>query len=987
MSVHCRLIGRVATGVIVSLALATTNVHAQDDLKAARERAHSLDASGKTTEAQEEFKRAIKLAEATYGAQSERTAYVMGDLANFYSNHDRYAESAAIHERVLKILESRLGTDHGNVGVCVHNLAKVYYSQARYAEAEVLLLRSLKIAESAAGGDPLTIAECLTGLGNLYDQQGRLAEAQPMYQRCVNIRRARLGTNHLLYGQALHNLATLYKSQGLYADAEPLLKENLRIQESKLGANDLDVAISLGGLADLYLVQERFDEAEPLYRRSLKIRETALGPDHYKVAEDLNDLAVLNKWKGNLGEAETLYQRSLAIKEAQLGAEHPLVAATLHNLAALYSAQNRFADAEPLAERSLKIRLAKFGSDHPEVALNYVNLARIQLCQDKLVAGAALMDRARRGVRRHVTRVLPMLNEKQQRDFLWHQDAGVFSEALSIGVRGADQQEIVRQSAEWLLNGKGVGHAALAQRALLTRDIRDPRSTQGANQLLSVRRQLANLSMSAPDAGQESSRATLMEQLVRQETELTQQLAASTGWAPDANDWVELAELQKSLPSDSLLVEIARLDLADFHADSTAQRPTHYFAWIIPATAQGELSIIDLGLADEIDSLLSKVREQLQGAAAADGLLVTEGEAAATAALDKDFRALAEKIWQPLAPYLTKAKELILSPDGDLWLVPWGALPVGEPGTDEVLLEKLGIRYTISGREAIGRQGQTVQTNVPVILANPNFNESAGDKRASIQAIFKVAPAAADNGVRGLTTRSLLPKVGALPGTAIEAAAIQPHLERYVGDRKPTLYAERYALESVAKKLRHPQVAVFATHGFFLADQRANQSLWSSGGGETRSAPDVDAAGKPLENPFLRCGLLLAGCNNREAAVGDDDGILTGMEIVSIDLRGTELVVLSACETGVGQVNNGDGVAGLRQAFQLAGAQAVVSTLWQIPDRESAQLMVRFFDNLAAGESKADALRNAQLTMIHARRERNGAAHPFFWAAYTLTGK
>lgn len=227
-----------------------------------------------------------------------------------------------------------------------------------------------------------------------------------------------------------------------------------------------------------------------------------------------------------------------------------------------------------------------------------------------------------------------------------------------------------------------------------------------------------------------------------------------------------------------------------------------------------------------------------------------------------------------------------------------------------------------------------------------------------------------------------LPKVNRLPYTAVEAQTILPSVEA-IAKAKPIVYTGEYALEGVFKKVTQPKMMILSTHGVFLPAKQ--NKLAGNSFASTPKQPGTELVG-PTDNPMLRCGLLLAGCNQRPFNTTDDDGILTGDEIMACNLRGTELVVLSACETGVGEVRNGDGVAGLRQAFQLAGAKAVVATLWVIDDRESAYFMREFFKHLDEKESPADAIRSAQLQRIEARRSRFGAAHPFYWAAWTLTG-
>jgi CHAT domain-containing protein len=262
--------------------------------------------------------------------------------------------------------------------------------------------------------------------------------------------------------------------------------------------------------------------------------------------------------------------------------------------------------------------------------------------------------------------------------------------------------------------------------------------------------------------------------------------------------------------------------------------------------------------------------------------------------------------------------------------------------------------------------------SAPAALADPDYGARPQTPERPGEAPLLVA--------RGLTSLTgSLPPFGRLPDAARAVRAVAPHLKAYAG-ADPALLLGDEATLSALQKLRSPRVLVLATHGFFLPEVPPPPERVEPLARAEARRPD-----NPLENPLLRSGLALAGANRRGPE--REGGLLTGLDAAALELRGCELVVLPACETTRGGVNQGDGVAGLFQAFQLAGARSVLATLWQVPAGDNASLLADFFDRLAKGDSRAEALRQAQLLRIKERRRRGGAAHPFYWAAFTLTGE
>jgi CHAT domain-containing protein/Tfp pilus assembly protein PilF len=944
-----------------------------------------LAAMGSYAEARSCYDQCLAIRQQVLGKKHPDTATVLYNLGALFQRMGKPAAARTYYEQALAIRREVLGEKHLDTATALEQLGVVLKWMGDYSAARPCLEQAVAIRREVLGEKNLDTAAALVNLGVLLHWMGDYAAARPYLESGLAIRQQLLGQKHRDTATALDSLGMLLLSIGDSADARRDIEQALAIRKEVLGDNHCDTASSFNNLGSVLQAARDYTGAMNYYRQALAIRSHALGETHPDTALSLTSLGDLMVIQGDYVAAYRYRAEALAIDKATLGEMHPTYSYSLFRLGVLLSAMGDYPAARSYYRQALAIQERVLGEQNPATAASLLSLGEVSAAQASWDEALKFMDQSRHATRQHVARSLPGMSAEEQFQFLHVRDEGSLHSALTLGMLRRAAPRACELSAGWLANSKAVAQEALAAQARLLTEAATPELAITASQLLAVRRHLAGLSMAIAEPGREDQRQRQLAALGAQEQELSHQLGQATGRSYQTNPWVEPKSLRQAIPAGSILVDIARFRLRNFQAKGhqSLWQPPHYAAWLVPATGHGDVRIVDLGPAEPIETAIGDLRRAIAESLELSGPIAQEGEPQAERELQELLRKLTRLILQPLAEGLEGVDELILSPDGALWLVPWHALVLDD---GRYALEKYRVRFLNSARDLLFRPNTapSAKPRAPLVLADPDFDWAP--RQSAAQAVLSTSTAARPKAPDRSPFSSRLPKVPRLPGTAFEAHQVQPLLARY-SHAVPAVELEQNALEQVFKANKSPRVLLLATHGFFLEDQEIapQDRLLAMLSAAHHRTPRATSA-QSIENPLLRCGLLLAGCNQpHESDV--DDGVLTGMEIVSADLRGTELVVLSACETGLGQVRNGEGVAGLRQAFQLAGAESVVSTLWQVPDRESAQLMSRFFENLAGGQAKSDALRSAQLAAIKARRERHAAAHPVFWAAYTITGQ
>jgi CHAT domain-containing protein len=807
-------------------------------------------------------------------------------------------------------------------------------AQARLAEGRRFFETMLALYEISLGTDhPFTQAQRMTLL-YWYSSTGDIFRAE----RVAEAPGSEWGeSEEAVSGQAWFRLL-IYQQTGRLSEAEAWLKGELSRETDPVQQADL-----LRWLGLMQHSQGNYPAAIPPLEEALERLA-----DLWQIDPDpnqnlgalvsylylLSDLAGVYVTLGNYSQAEALLAQTQALQAQIPETLSPVWGATQ---ADLYRRQGKYEEAEALW-RSL--------GDHESVlnALAELFWAKGDLTQAVQVRQQALVAEERR-----ISAALSAASDDQSQRLL---NQFSLQQALSATISFSLQESGYEPAANLgltnVLQRKGRSLDLLAARQAYLREHLDPGEQAQLAQLEQVRSQLAELMFQPLDGANvaqiEAQIAALQAEAEQLEADLLQRHAI----AAENLSGVTAAAVQQQLPSQTVLVEYILYRPYDLNQPlAQALGAPRYAAYVLHP--QGAAIALDLGNAATIDGLITEARQAMQRRATSRATI----------------RDVSHRLYQTLiAPLpLADATHLLLAPDGQMNLLPFAAL-VDE--SDRYLVETYQLTTLTSGRDLLKFTDLPTVARPPILIANPDYNEAERTQTGAI------AHRGWD-GTRAPDLRDL--KFSQLQGTAAEVEAIAPLLTQ------PQVLMGAAATETALKQVRSPQILHIATHGFFLEDVMPPAAI--------ADLPPLNAAASDLPalerttaatHPLLRSGLALAGFNPRQS--DGEDGVLTALEAAGLNLQGTQLVVLSACETGVGDIATGEGVYGLRRAFVLAGAESQVTSLWKVDDQATKTLMVDYYEQLLQQSGRSEALRQTQLQML----QNPVYQHPYYWAAFVFSG-
>ena len=954
--------GGVLSWMGLCLAAMLMGAHAEEPLSSADTldlRALELYGEGYYAEAEALARESLALRLESPEEPPLEVATSLNNLAIFRYAQGDPTSAIQLFDRSLAIYRAELPERDPEIAQTLGNLALMSMALGDYTSARPRLQESLEIMLEVYGEGHPDVADSRHNLGGLMASQGDYAGARPLIEASLVARRAAYGEDHALVAESLGALGWVLEGIGDYAAARPLYERCLAIRRANLGDAHPDVATAMNYLAVLAHKLGDYETARPLFEQSLEISRSILGDAHPDVAVTLGNLSAVLYEQGDLVGALELRRQNLAILRATFGDQHPEVAGSQNSLAVMLEKNGDHAEAKTLIAESLEALRESVGEAHPDYALALHNLGGLMTLDGDHAEAQHLLEQSLQ-IRRaslgadhpdvaNTLNALASVHKAQGDD---ERAAVMREQALSIvegrldlldalSEREALRYVVTLRSAldRWLsevhqpdqawrhvLRVKGV--VAARMRAAQARVAADPDTAAVAAELAPVRQSLARLALSSDTRDRASRLASLTADRDRLERDLLARsaLLRSERAADDADPKTICA----ALPDGAALV--------DFFRYQRFGEP-HYAAFAV-SSRNCEVHRVELGPADPLDQAVLAWREVLSDPTAIATRVDSRGERVSTL------------LWAPLADMVGDARHLLVVPDGALAAAPIGALKHG----GRYLLEDRGVTYLDRANDLL-LPGPTTVPRGALVVGGVDY-----DGATTAPGVDRGPLAPCNDG--GFTD---------LPGAAAESEALARRWRRTHEDEPLVFLGGLDATESaVGEALRGKAIAHLATHGFFAS---------------TRCRSLLTGDGTIGFDPMVLSGLALAGANRTADPLAREDGILTAAEVTALDLSGTSLVVLSACETGLGEMQGGQGVLGLRRAFASAGARTLIMTLWSVTDDDTAELMDEVYRLFLRRRSlpPAEALRRAQLHILEGQRSRDDE-RPGTWAAFISAG-
>jgi CHAT domain-containing protein/tetratricopeptide (TPR) repeat protein len=942
--------------------------------------------TGDVAGARRRYERARVLADQLSGPADLLTLHVLAGVAVVLSElAGDSAGAARLNERLVALTEQAFGPTDRRLRTPLDNLAMDRRDLGDYAAAQPLAERAVAIAEGALGANHPEVAKSLYTRATIFAGLGDYSEAMRLFERATRINEEVLQPSNPEGARAAWFIPDLLPLAGYGSDDIDLFERVIADREKHGALGNPGTAESFSNLAAMLSSAEDFQRTRPLFERAFKSQERFLGPDHPEVAAAASNLATVLSHTGESESARLLYERALSIWEQSLGADHPKVATGLRNLARLYLRAGNYHDAGPLLARALAIQEKGLGPEHPDVGVTLSSravLAAHNGATSEAFDTAARAEALSREHRRLTVRTLP------ERQALAYASSLPTDRDLMLRLASSSPGDSQMVTRAW--------SAVIGARGMVLDEMAARHRSAGASEateiaglaaaLASARQRLAALSVRGVRNDPPERYRRLLEDARAETDRAGRALAEHSARFRDgqASARVLLPDVSAALPPDSALVAFVRYQGHSLSRDqdttSGHDPEPSYLAFVLKA-GESRPALVPLGRAAHVDGLVLRWRKQLDQEAMAARRGTNRGEAAYRRVAGE----LRQQLWDPLAAHLSNATRLFVVPDGALHLVNFAALPVA---MSQYLVETGPVMHYLSAERDLVPTDRGGLTGWGLLaLGGPAFDDSSPGLAAS-GASFRSTRSAC-HGFQSLRFDPLpaaLKEVDDVVTLWNQAHDGPAQVAPLPGPMRPTsaIRLTGIAASEAAFKAEAPgrRILHVATHGFFLGARCAAALDRAEGPAPAASAKTA------RDHPLLLSGLILAGANNRHvAAPGQEDGILTAEEVAALDLTGVEWAVLSGCDTGVGEVRAGEGVFGLRRAFQVAGARTVIISLWQVEDQATRQWMTTLYKSrFTKNQSTMNAVREAGLAVLRGQRAKGLSAHPFYWAAFVSSG-